>query len=240
MRTLWIIAGMRRSGIHAVVNWMKAAIDTTGEPHVLLNNVRLRVLNSKDSNVIFSKSFASSASSNEHVLIVFEDKRLGRVLEAPLIRRIGTDQQKQLVVIRDPYNLVASRLHRTRRKRNRDTHPRRVAELWPDHAGHDESWTRCVYNQWFLEESYRRDLADGLGLPICPSLPKRIARAGRGSSFDGVRYDGRASDMPVLDRWRLFAGDEEFLRYVNHSSFATLSEELCAFPNPLEEAAVDS
>jgi len=240
MRTLWIVAGMRRSGIHAVVNWIKTAIDTTGEPHVLLNNVRLRTLNRKDSNVIFSQSFVSSASANEHILVVFEDKRLRRVLGAPLIRRIGADHQKRLVVIRDPYNLVASRLHRTRRKRNRDTHPRRVAELWPDHAGHDESWTRCVYNRWFLDESYRMQLAADLDLPACPSLPKRIARAGRGSSFDGVRYDGRAGEMPVLDRWREFAYDPEFHQYVDHPPLATLSEQLCRFANPLEEVAVDS
>ena len=59
MRTLWTIAGIRRSGIHAVVNWIKAALDTTGEPHVLLNNVHLSVLNSKDANAMFSKNFAS-------------------------------------------------------------------------------------------------------------------------------------------------------------------------------------
>jgi len=240
MRTLWIIAGMRRSGIHAVVNWIKAAIDTTGEPHVLLNNVRLSVLNSRNSNAIFSKNFVSSNSRNEHILIVFEDKHLQRVSASPLLRRIGADESKRLIVLRDPYNLVASRLQRTRRRRNRDTHPRRVAGLWPDHAKHDDTWTRCVYNQWFLDESYRRQVATALGLPICPLFPNRIARAGSGSSFDGVRYDGRAGEMPVLERWRQFADDSEFRQHVNHPLLATLSEELCGFPNPLKEVAIDS
>jgi len=240
MRTLWIIAGMRRSGIHAVVNWIKAAIDTTGEPHVLLNNVRLSVLNSKDSNSIFSQGFASSDSANEHVLVVYEDKRLRRVGESSLLRHIGADEQKRIVVIRDPYNLTASRLQRTRRRHNRDTNPRRVAEMWPDHAKHDETWTRCVYNQWFRDQSCREQLASEIGLPVCPPLPDRIARAGHGSSFDGVRYDGRVSEMPVLERWRTFAEDPEFQQYVNHPSLASLSEEVCGFANPLKEVAVDS
>jgi len=234
MRTLWIIAGMRRSGIHAVVNWIKAAIDTTGEPHVLLNNVHLPVLNSKESNVIFSKSFASSDSANEHVLVVFEDKRLRRIIGSPLLQRIGGDRRKHLVVLRDPYNLVASRLQRTRHRRNRDTNPRRVAQLWPDHAKHDETWTRCVYNQWFVEESYRKQMATALELPTCPPLPTRIARAGRGSSFDGVRYDGRPSEMPVLDRWRKFADDQQYHQLVSHLALASLSADVCGFLNPLE------
>lgn len=240
MRTLWIIAGLRRSGIHPVVNWIKAAIDTSGGPHVLLNNVHLAVLNSKDSNVVFSRNFASSDSANEHVLVVFEDKRLRRITESPLLGRIGGDRRKHLIVLRDPYNLVASRLERTRRRRNRDTHPRRVAELWPDHASHDETWIRCVYNRWFTQESYRRQVAAALDLPTCPPLPNRIARAGRGSSFDGVRYDGRVVEMPVLDRWRKFADDAEFQQYVNHPRLATLSDELCGFPNPLKEVTVGS
>jgi len=239
MRTLWIIAGMRRSGIHPVVNWIKAAIDTAGEPHVLLNNVHLAVLNSKDSNVVFSRNFASSDSANEHVLVVFEDKRLRRIDASPLLGRIGGDRRKLLVVLRDPYNLTASRLERTRRRRNRDTHPRRVAELWPDHAGHDATWTRCIYNRWFAEQSYRQQVAAALELPTCPPLPNRIARAGRGSSFDGVRYDGRVAEMPVLDRWRKFADDGEFRQYVNHPRLAMLSDELCGFSNPLKEVTVD-
>ena len=239
MRTLWIITGMRRSGIHAVVNWIKAAIDTTGEPHVLLNNVRLSVLNGKDSNSIFSQNFASSDSPKEHVLIVYEDKRLRRVSDSPLLRHIGADERKQMVVLRDPYNLAASRLQRTRRRHSRDTNPRRVSELWPGHAKHDETWTRCVYNRWFLDESYREQLATELGLPTCPPFPNQIARAGHGSSFDGVRYDGRVSEMPVLDRWRTFVEDPEFQQYVNHPSLATLSEEVCGFANPLKEVAVD-
>jgi len=240
MRTLWIIAGMRRSGIHAVVNWIKAAIDTTGEPHILLNNVHLPVLNSKESNVIFSKNFASSDSTNEHVLVVFEDKRLRRITESPLLRHIGADQRRRLVVLRDPYNLVASRLQRTRRRHTRDTNPRRVAELWPDHARHDETWTRCIYNRWFADEAHRQQLATTLELPTCPPLPTHIARAGRGSSFDGVRYDGRAGEMPVFDRWREFTDDPEFQRHVNHPLLATLSEEVCGFLNPLKEVAIDS
>lgn len=240
MRTLWVIAGMRRSGIHAVVHWIRAALDAAGEPHLLLNNVHLATLNRKDANVLFSPNYAASPRAAEHVLIVFEDKRLGQVAACPLLRHVGAERTKRVVVLRDPYNLAASRLQRTRAAGNRDTHPRRVAEMWPDHARHDATWTPCVYNAWFAQAPYRRRLAAALGLATVPPLPSQVARAGRGSSFDGVRFDGRTQEMPVLDRWRRFALDAEFRQYVDHPLLAALSEQVCGFPNPLQEAGLDS
>jgi len=46
--------------------------------------------------------------------------------------------------------------------------------------------------------------------------------------------------MPVLDRWRNFVDDPDFVSRVNHPHLAALSEQVCGFPNPLKEAAVDS
>jgi drug/metabolite transporter (DMT)-like permease len=43
-----------------------------------------------------------------------------------------------------------------------------------------------------------------VGTNHVPDLP----RVG-GGSFDGISFEGRAQEMPVLDRWRMFAEDEE-------------------------------
>jgi len=238
VRTLWIIAGLRRSGIHAVVDWIRAALDAAAQPHLLLNNVRLHRLHPRESNVAFSADYHLSCSPHEHLLVVFEDKRLRRIAASALPRRLG-GRQRRLVVLRDPYNLVASRLERTRRRRSRDTHPRRVAELWPEHAAHDPTWTRCVYNRWFSDQQYRQRLAAALKLPVCAPLPQHVARPGLGSSFDGLQYDGRAGRMPVLQRWRKFAHDPEFRQYVDHPRLAALSREVCGFDCPLEEPAAE-
>ena len=231
MRTLWIIAGMRRSGIHAVVDWLLPSIDA---PHVVLNNVRLDRVNPKENNTSFSDGYEDSNNPDEHVIVVFEDKRLSVIDRCPIVRRIlpGVNAVRKLVIIRDPYNLTASRLQRTRRGA-RDTRPERVARLWPSHARASGDWTRCVYNQWFIDDAYRHDLADKLELPACPPYPEHVAKAGRGSSFDGLKYEGNAAQMAVLDRWRAFADDPQYRRIVDRPELAELSESICFFRNPI-------
>ncbi len=233
MRTLWIIAGMRRSGIHAVLDWIRSSLD---EPWLVLNNVRLGSVNPKDRNTMFSDGYQHASGTDEHLFTVFEDKRLQLIERAALLRPIlpSVDAVRRLVVLRDPYNLTASRLHRTRHRHSRDTRPHRVAELWPSHASAGEHWTRCIYNRWLGEEAYRRRLADDLHMSTCPIRPEHVARAGRGSSFDGLKYDGRAASMAVLARWREYADDPEFRRLVDRPELARLSESVCHFPNPLE------
>lgn len=235
MRTIWIVAGMRRSGIHAFTDWFMAGLEG---PTLLLNNVRLNSLHHDKRCVTFSKGYESSTGENEHIVVVFEDKRLPSVRSAPLLRCLGgpDDEQKHLVVIRDPYNLAASRLRRSRTGR-RGMPPQSVARLWPRHAQHGMKWTPCVYNRWFTDETYRSELAGTLRLSFCPSLPTHVARPGRGSSFDGLKYDGRPQEMQVLDRWRAYADDPEYRRLVSDPRLATLSEKLCGFPNPLEDVA---
>jgi len=235
MRAIWVVAGMRRSGLHAFTDWLMAGLDG---PTLLLNNVRLDALHGDKRCVTFSQGHESSTSDSEHIVVIFEDKRLPSVRSAPLLRCLGgpTDQRKHLVVIRDPYNLTASRLRRHRTGR-RGMPPRSVASLWPRHAQHGKQWMPCVYNRWFTGEAYRAELAGSLGLPSCPELPTHVAQAGRGSSFDGLKYDGNARQMQVLDRWRAYADDPEYRRLVSDPRLATLSEKLCGFPNPLEDAA---
>jgi len=73
MKQLWIIAGMRRSGIHAVLNWLLSGLDA---PYVVLNNVGHDRIKPKEENTMFSDGYNNLRSSNEQVVTVFEEKRL--------------------------------------------------------------------------------------------------------------------------------------------------------------------
>jgi len=235
MRTLWIIAGMRRSGIHAVVDWLLSGLDG---PYILLNNVRFDRVHRKANNMSLSPGYETSRTANEHVVTVFEDKRLDRIDRAPLLQSIrpSVDTNRKLIIIRDPYNLTASRLHRTRVRKSRDTRPQRVPSLWPDHASAQPPWIRCIYNRWIADDSYRKQLAAELQISQCPPRSEHVARAGRGSSFDGLTFDGRASEMDVSGRWRQYADDPVFRQCVGRPEIARLSAEVCLFPSPLEQA----
>jgi len=235
MRTIWVVAGMRRSGIHTVTDWLMSALQG---PILLLNNVRFGALHGENRCISFSEGYESATGKDEHIIAIFEDKRLPLIRSAPLLKRLAApgDRQKHLLVLRDPYNLAASRLRRYRTGRH-GTPPKQVASLWPRHAKHGNEWTPCVYNHWFTDEAYRQQLAANLGMPSCPALPTHVARAGRGSSFDGLAYDGNAQQMQVLDRWQAYTDDAEYRRLVSEPQLAKLSQEICGFKNPLEETA---
>lgn len=60
--------------------------------------------------------------------------------------------------------------------------------------------TYILFNKWFADETYRRSIAECLGLAFTDRGRDKIGRYG--SSFDGLKYEGKARQMNVLDRWR--------------------------------------
>jgi len=64
----------------------------------------------------------------------------------------------------------------------------------------------CIsFNKWFLDEDYRVEIANKLDLDYSDFALNVVgAVMGGGSSFNGLNYDGRAQQMKVLDRWKVF------------------------------------
>lgn len=121
-----------------------------------------------------------------------------------------------LLILRDPYNLFASR-----RRFPHSLVPERTAlRIWKQHAraflGRRTCLTRPViavsYNRWRDDRRYRQRLAQQLGLAFTDAGIDSVPACGGGSSFDGRRFQGRASEMPVHERWRHFAGQPDFHR----------------------------
>ena len=132
-----------------------------------------------------------------------------------------------LVMVRDPFNMMASRLqvtwhfHKT---------PQDVADCWKKLVKEGLRITTelsdpvvfFVYNWHFESEDYRRELGKQLGLTGDYHLQhQEVPTAGGGSSFDGRSFHGKASQMKVLERWkteetnhalRILAEDEELVR----------------------------
>lgn len=68
------------------------------------------------------------------------------------------------------------------------------------------------YNHWVVSHAYRRSLLRQLGLPNREPTRRTVPGCAGGSSFDALAFDGRADEMPVLGRWRWFAGAERYWR----------------------------
>lgn len=227
------VIGMSRSGNHAIMEWMMR--QAPGRV-CLLNCVQgkhnpyltLRPMVGPEGEQAYTNygDFDLEAerqgrfSRKDWLIYSHEDEFLANacseefelqhdVLVGPSARR------RDVLILRDPFNLFASR----RRAGCGVVSEATALRIWKQHAKEFLRYTRrlrhdpvCVsYNRWVKDRSYRRSLARDLGLGSGDAGIDAVARCAGGSSFDGLRYDGRASEMRVFERWRTYEHDPSFL-----------------------------
>lgn len=223
----YTIAGIRRSGIHAVSDWIFAQFRG---PAMMLNDV----LPGKDprknfsGNTVARGGVAAQDESKDCLLVIYEDRPLSTVAQSEVQHFLGASRATHcLVVLRDPFNLLASRL---RWQRKPGAAPElmdalRGRDLWIDYSreylgDRPADWPGALwinYNRWVYDPQYRTEVGQSLGLPE-PARPSRgVSPFGGGSSFDGMGYDGRADQMQLLQRWREFIDEPGYLKLLAHS-----------------------
>lgn len=268
MDASWILPGpanrwsirvfaLRRSGHHAIVNWIR--YQTPGR-HCFLNDCKV-------GESPFEKSIRSNSVVGswigEHRYLNWERERRGRHAKKGILihnyedgdfRRyvwkvtpareagwIGASRRKTtLVVLRDPYNLLASRLKWFHGRGEVPTMERfeEFRSLWKLYAREFVGVTRWLedavhvsYNDWFRSREYRDEVAARIGFPNRDAGLDRVARWGpvlsrADVSFDGLAYDGRAQQMQVLERWRGFSEDPFFRAQFEDEELVDLSHRI--------------
>jgi hypothetical protein len=231
------LAALRRSGSHAVLHWLLRQLPGRG---VFLNSCKpgenpYASCYQGDSVVQPAGAFDldrerdPGPSRKDFLLYNYEDRELSIVFsdafEAAHDRWLGTSERRfDLLVLRDPWNNLASLLRWVRGS----VHPispdsvAKAARLWKTYAREilgETTYLRhqptpVLYNRWVIDPAYREELAGRLGVPWTDAGRDEVAPWGPttwGDSFDGLAYDGRAGEMPVLDRWR-WCADDPFYR----------------------------
>lgn len=202
------ICGPRRSGLHAIAEWIAAPF----RPNVaIFNDVKPNAPYTQ------SRRIESPASLQSPVSIaIIEDRPLDE------ITRHLPDGVTCVLLLRNPWNLLASRLEYARRRMVAKSMMdlkrglrrwREIASAALDEAHEGDGGTGgrgeapaeprtwyLVYDRWFADAGYRHQLAAELGIPPDTPPPAKVSPIGHGSSFDGLRFDGRAHQMQVLDR----------------------------------------
>jgi len=91
----------------------------------------------------------------------------------------------------------------------------------------EEPFIPINYNNWFTSEAYRVQLGELLGLrKSCWKQYMGVPLFGKGSSFDGRRYLGRADQMDVLNRYKLYKEHPYMQRLAAHSRMQEISLEI--------------
>jgi hypothetical protein len=224
---------MSRSGNHAVINWIlsqaqgRTCFLNCAEPGTNPFASARPLAPGRPGHLASFDDFDLAAErqgrlSRKDLLVhSYEDTFLGPFKkpanEARLAAAIGSSARRiDLLVLRDPRNLFASRLASGFGWLADEL----VARVWCQHAREFLGLRRNLrqerlmlsYNDWATSADYRRSVAETLGLRFDDSAAHTVPGVAGGSSFDGTAYDGRAEDMPVLTRWHAFVGDSRFHR----------------------------
>lgn len=222
------VVGMSRSGNHAVINWIlsqargRCCFINCAEPKH--NPFRTaRPLADRRRFIVNYAPFDAAAeargelSRKDLLVYSYEDCFLGTVASGTFEDRhdewVGrTLRRTDVLILRDPYNLFASRIQAGIGEVSDGV----AMRIWKQHAREFLGDRRYLnqrrvlvnYNRWAAERAYRSRVAAALHLEFTDAGRRRVPATGNGSSFDGVRYDGRAHAMRTLERWKHFADDE--------------------------------
>ena len=180
---------MQRSGQHAIMQWLMQGYE----------NVRAIRWTHRPFNRPLSEKGKESFFINFENIIIPESRD---DIVHDSIQRDHTFHT--FVILRDPFNLFASRMTR-HWKNSKRFHPvDQQRDLWINHATEylSEKTVKGVsYNKWVSSETYRESLCSTLNLPLIPRMEK-VPGAGSGSSFDKQTLTGYASKMKIFERWK--------------------------------------
>lgn len=226
------VVGMSRSGNHAIINWMLNQVSgqycflncaepkynpyTSARPmgngHILETNI---------DGLDLEQERKGNWRQKDVLIYSYEDCFLGMVASPRFERHrdayVGeTEHRRDVLILRDPYNLFASR----KKKGGAAITDRTAIRIWKQHAREYLGTRRYLgsdrlvinYNAWAADVVYRSTLAEELALEFSDAGIDAIPSCNGGSSFDGRRFDGRASEMNVYERWRHFADDLDYWR----------------------------
>jgi len=248
------VVGMSRSGNHAIIEWLLA--QTSGRT-CLLNCAEpgqnpylwARPLGPDEPGhranyrIDIHAEQAGKFSRKNYLVHSYEDVFLGSFRKpqhmADRPRWVGRSaRQIDVLILRDPYNLFASRLATGFSVLSQEM----AVKVWCQHARQFAGRRRyleqpvCInYNLWASSAAYRSGVAEQLGLEFDDRTAQQVPSCGGGSSFDGLAYNGEASTMRVFDRWRNYSHDPAYLALFTKQARA-LAREIFG-PLPADRAA---
>lgn len=248
-QNLWFSFSPQRSGQHLIISWL-----CTGMGNVLhFNHCRFflsgfglelqpmtgrRALyqiekSTDDSGIQGRKNLQLSLKGIGHVPnVLYSMEDLSPVMK-PFDSLIETNHVKQIIILRDPCNWIASSIKHG--KSSKSTLKWKV-ELYKSllrlaqNSSESGNLTFINYQQFVVNADYRKKLSNRLHLSDFASAEKTLSEVpdfGGGSSFHNESHSIDA----LFSRWKSFKNDSMFLEIINDKELWSLSEKFFgAFP----------
>jgi hypothetical protein len=215
------IFALRRSGHHAIIEWLKGCYETNNEVSYHENSVYNRHLRHAQSWPDPAPEMIwQSAEDHDVLLVSYEDVDFDERWNSPAYSALRAPEYgetaRSTIVLRDWFNFAASRLRYQANCTAIGKHDGLIFGLdWPEV---EERWFKyanlvlngdpespspiCInYNRWCVDPGYRSALVQRYGVPNSDSRLDAVPDFGSGSSFEGRAMHGSGSAMNVLRRW---------------------------------------
>jgi len=249
------VFGMQRSGNHPIINWIGSQYP--GKRVCYLNNV-----DPKGNPFSTSAHFFRSQSIIFNNFLIDTDKeKMGRLRRKDCIiysyedrffnefnhenfeerykKYVGKSLKKyDILILRDPFNLFASRLKRELGGMNNRINIRSdsgiIIKLWKEHAKEYLGETNHLknnkivinYNNWCSDKNYRRNLSSKLGIPFTDKGFNIVSPIGKGSSFNTKNYYGKKDKEDLLKRWTVFRHNKLYGNFFKDRELIQLSNKI--------------
>lgn len=222
------VAAMPRSGHHSIMDWirhhsgrrwavmhfMRPGCAEYGYPHDTIRPVEPVV--------------REAHKHKRSVIYNYEGTRLDKVTV------LGAwEPAYRVIVVRDPFNWVASRVKHHDRLGTALPVNTSVLSRWKllarEYLGETDylgGAVRISYNNWVADGAYRASVLEALGFNPSTEPWQRVSSMGQGSSFDGQRLNGKAQQMRVFDRWQEYVDHPAMRLAREDAELVSLSDEI--------------
>lgn len=243
----FITLSLKRSGQHAVINWLCSQIQNTIHfNHCTFKRRYLRnwisPINNRITHYSGSEKFDSGIQSEERMtellsdmtnysslLYSFEDLDIDNKL---LKKYVSSNNPTVILIIRDPYNCFASTMKRRDCDYDALENKKYILKKYLHNAtGSIMSLGVPVvtinYNLWVTDSTYREHICTELDISFSPLADKSIMEVpdfGGGSSFDGINPRSDSKHTDVFERWKEFESDRDYRNLMNDTELMNLTK----------------
>ena len=237
--------GLRRSGNHVVQHWL---LKQSGKNIFYYNDSfpesPYNITRSKHS---YETIHTKPLDEIDIRMVSFEDHVLRYLVNPVKVRplkdseQIKADSNFKLLLLRDPYNLFASRFKKKNKSGKKMIHiadyyyrVMTLSDLWISYAEEFLGKTNYLgqnkilvdYNKWIANVSYRKSLAHKLNLNFSDQAFDSVPEVGGGSSFDGTSISGTSLRKSVTERWKTCQDNEEYLKLFQDRRIVDLADRI--------------
>lgn len=244
---VFVTLSLKRSGQHAVINWLcSQLLDIAHFNHCHFNRrymhywikpINNRVVLYKNSKKLDSgiqnrenmHSFLANIHEYSRRLYSFEDVEIEEMLLRKFLKKY---KPTIILIVRDPYNWLASTL---KRKDCNETQLNRKISIfikYLEQVLHIKEYLpypsiTINYNKWATDIEYRKSICSALKIPFsekADSSTQEVPDFGGGSSFDGNALLQNNSKDNFLFRWKEYSSDAQYLRLLNNDYLDKLTK----------------